>query len=107
MVIAVDFDGCLCSDKFPDIGEPNWSAIEELKKRQKNGDKIILWTCRCDSDLMSAIAACRTWGIYFDAVNRNLPERIYQYKSDPRKISADEYWDDRSVKVAVLKGENV
>lgn len=105
MVIAVDFDGCLCSDKYPDIGEPNWSAVEELKKRKKNGDKIILWTCRCDNDLMAAIAACRSWGLYFDAVNKNLPERIAEYKIDSRKVSADEYWDDRAIRV--IAGVNV
>lgn len=100
-IIAVDFDGCLCSDKYPDIGNPNWSVIHELQSRQHNGDKIILWTCRDGVELVNAVAACCDWGLFFDAVNSNLPERIIQYKSDPRKISADEYWDDR----AVRKGE--
>ena len=100
-IIAVDFDGCLCSDKYPDIGNPNSSVIHELQPRQHNGDKIILWTCRDGVELVNAVTACHDWGLFFDAVNNNLPERIIQYKSDPRKISADEYWDDR----AVRKGE--
>ena len=41
-------------------------------------------------------------GLYFDAVNANLPERIAYFGGDCRKISADEYWDDRAV---VVKAE--
>jgi len=100
-IIAVDFDGCLCSDKYPDIGDPNWSVIHELQSRKYNGDKIILWTCRDGIELVNAIVACHEWGLDFDAINSNLPEQIIKYSSDPRKISADEYWDDR----AVRKGE--
>lgn len=43
-IIAVDFDGTLCTNKYPDIGEPNKNLIAYLKKRQSNGDKLILWT---------------------------------------------------------------
>ena len=25
--IAIDFDGCLCTDAYPEIGEPNWPVI--------------------------------------------------------------------------------
>lgn len=36
-VIAVDFDGCLCDNAYPDIGEPNWRVIEAaLKKMEEN-----------------------------------------------------------------------
>lgn len=30
-IIAVDFDGTLCSDCYPDIGKPNLPLIELLK----------------------------------------------------------------------------
>ena len=33
----------------------------------------------------------------FDAINENLPERLEYYGCESRKISADEYWDDRAV----------
>ena len=46
-VVAVDFDGTLFENKWPEIGEPNTALIEYLKKRQEQGDKLILWTCRC------------------------------------------------------------
>ncbi len=45
-IIAVDFDGTLCENKWPEIGMPNEELIEYLKKRQTNGEKLILWTSR-------------------------------------------------------------
>ena len=45
-VYAVDFDGTLCrGTRFPKIGTPNF-IVEFLKEKQKEGDIIILWTCR-------------------------------------------------------------
>lgn len=41
--------------------------------------------------------ACKEYGLIFNAINANLPERIEKYKNDARKIVADEYWDDRSI----------
>ena len=35
-IIAVDFDGTLCENKWPEIGMPNEERIEYLKKRQDN-----------------------------------------------------------------------
>lgn len=32
-IIAVDFDGTLCENKWPEIGMPNEELIEYLKKR--------------------------------------------------------------------------
>lgn len=100
-VIAVDFDGCICTNVWPNIGEPNWAVIKAIQEEQKLGAKVILWTCRDGKDLDEALAACNSWGILFDAINDNLPERIELYGTNPRKVTADEYWDDR----AVRKGE--
>ena len=32
--IAIDFDGCLCVNKYPEIGEPILHVIDEAKKQQ-------------------------------------------------------------------------
>ena len=45
-IIAVDFDGTLCTDKYPEIGSPARGLINLLKSRKEAGDKLILWTCR-------------------------------------------------------------
>ena len=87
--IAIDFDGCLCSNMYPDIGAPYWNVIYAAIQEQIAGAKLILWTCQ------TAVDACSRWGLQFDAVNKNLPERIAYYGNDCRKIGADEYWDDR------------
>lgn len=32
-IIAVDFDGTLCENKFPEIGNPNWELIDSSTSR--------------------------------------------------------------------------
>lgn len=96
MIIAVDFDGTLCENKYPEIGEPNQDLISHILDCQESGNKFILWTCRTGKYLNDAIYWCSQHGILFDAVNENLPERLEEYGSDCRKIFADEYWDDKA-----------
>lgn len=98
-VIAVDFDGCLCVNKWPEIGAPNWAAINALIARKAEGDKVILWTCREGQMLEDAIAWCLNRGLKFDAVNDNLPENKEHFGNNCRKVWANEYWDDRAVPV--------
>ena len=39
--IAIDFDGTLCTNDYPDIGEPNWEIIAEAKMEQAHGIGMI------------------------------------------------------------------
>ena len=94
--IAVDFDGTLCENAWPKIGEPNRPLIDQLIEEQKNGAVIILWTCRARRMLKDAISWAEKQGLVFDYVNRNVPERIRAFMNDSRKISADVYVDDRA-----------
>lgn len=96
-VIAVDFDGTLCENRYPDIGEPITEVIRLAKKRQREGWAIILWTCRCGKLLDEAISWCHEKGLDFDAINENIDEWKDMFGGDPRKVGATEYWDDRSV----------
>ena len=58
-VYAVDFDGTLCrGTRFPKIGTPNFYLFEFLKEKQKEGDIIILWTCREKKLLEEAVEFC-------------------------------------------------
>lgn len=97
--IAIDFDGCLCTNAYPVVGAPNWSIINKALEEQAAGAGLILWTCREGASLQEAVAACESWGIRFDAINDNLPSWIAAYGNNPRKIGATEYWDDRAVVV--------
>lgn len=105
-IIAVDFDGVLCENKYPDIGEPRKDVIARLIKEQQEGAKTILWTCRQGEELLAAIYWALDKGIAFDAVNDNVLETIEHFDGNPRKIFAHEYWDDRAV-VFPLEEENV
>lgn len=95
--IAVDFDGCLSRGKWPGIGKPNKRLIRWLNRHQKNGDKIILWTCRTGDRLKEAVEACAKWGLLFDRVNESMPEDVEYFGEDEsRKVYAGLYIDDRA-----------
>ena len=96
-IIAVDFDGTLCENNWPEIGAPNEELLEYLRNRKKDGDKLILWTCRVGDMLQKAVEWCEERNLAFDAVNENLPEIIENFGSDTRKIFANEYIDDRNI----------
>lgn len=95
-IIAVDFDGTLCENAWPDIGDPITEVINYIKKQKKEGAQIILWTCRVDQKLAEAVSWCAKQGIFLDAVNQNVPEIIKAFGTDCRKIYADIYIDDLS-----------
>lgn len=95
-IVAVDFDGTLCVDSYPNIGAPNQKLIRQLREWQLQQKKLILWTCRNGQFLTDAVSWCANQGLTFDAVNENLPEIVEKYGSDSRKITADIYIDDRS-----------
>lgn len=93
--IAVDFDDTLCYSKWPELGQPNHALIEYLQEWKRNGNKLILWTCRAGEALSKAVEWGREQNLEFDAVNDNLPEIIEFYGHNSRKISCDYYIDDR------------
>lgn len=96
-IIAVDFDGTLCEDKWPEIGAPNEELFSYLKLQQRRyGVRLILWTCRSGERLQNAVNFCSKHGLEFDAVNENLPDVIEMYGDNTRKISADIYIDDKA-----------
>lgn len=97
--IAIDFDGCLCANVYPDIGAPNWDVITKAAQEQAAGAGLILWTCREGQLLQDALEACERWGLHFDAVNESLPDWIEAFDTRPRKVGATEYWDDRAVRL--------
>lgn len=95
--IAVDFDGTLCSNKYPAIGDPYPAVIERVKLLHNAGIQVILWTCREGERLKEALRWCDNQGLVFDAVNENTPELKAKWGNDPRKVGANEYWDDHAV----------
>ena len=94
MIISVDFDGTLCEENYPDIGDCKPEVILKVKEAKEKGHIIILNTCREGGNLDRALCWLRVcWGLVFDYVNENTEEGIKKY-GDCRKIGADLYVDD-------------
>lgn len=95
-IIAVDFDGTLVENKWPDIGATNTKVLNYCKNEQAKGARIILWTNRVEEPLANAAKWCKENGLHLDAVNDNLPESVEMFGFNTRKIYADEFIDDRA-----------
>ena len=98
ITIAVDFDGTLCVNAWPEIGVEKPGAIQWVKQQKFRGARLILWTNRVGKQLEQAVEWCKDRGLHFDAVNENLPEVIEAFGGDTRKIVADVYLDDKALR---------
>ena len=104
--IAVDFDGTIVEDRYPDIGPLIPNARNVLQRYRMAGGKVILWTCRTGQDLINALVFLTQNGISVDAANSHLPENVEAFRRqfphvpdrdvESRKIPADMYIDDRN-----------
>lgn len=95
-IIAVDFDGTLCENAWPDIGKTKWETVQALIAARAAGARLILWTNRVGARLAEAVEWARNRELEFDAVNENLPEIKTAFTTDCRKVYADIYLDDRA-----------
>jgi hypothetical protein len=93
MIFAVDFDGTIVDHEFPEIGREKPGAISVLKALQKEGHKIIIWTCRCEPWLGPVTAWLAAHAFCPDAINSNI-ENVPGFAMP--KILADVYIDDRN-----------
>lgn len=104
MIIAVDFDGTLCENRWPGVGAPNKKLIEKLISMRLDGHKVILWTMRTHKPygddhrdlLQEAVAYCEDYGLVFDGVNEPDSENAETFGNDSRKLYADIYIDDHN-----------
>ena len=77
LTIAVDFDGTIVEDQYPNIGKPKLFAFDTMKKLQEKGHRLILWTYRNGKTLDDAVEFCKGNGIVFYSVNKSFPEETY------------------------------
>ncbi|MDC3388836.1 hydrolase [Flavobacteriaceae bacterium] len=96
LLIAVDFDGTIVEDAYPNIGKPQLFAFDTMKRLQNDGHRLILWTYRSGNKLNEAVAFCSKNGIEFYAINNSFPNEDYNPK-ESRKIGADLFIDDRNI----------
>lgn len=96
--IALDFDGTLVEDKFPDIGPRNDKCFRKLLYYYDMLDYIgvemviILWTCRHGKYLDEA----KNWTYNF--LSHRIRPRYFNENPErghgSPKVFAHEYWDD-------------
>ncbi|CVK16104.1 hypothetical protein Ga0061079_10563 [Apibacter mensalis] len=96
-IIAIDFDGTIVEDKYPEIGKPMIFAFETMRKLQSKGFRLILWTYRHGKRLDEAVQFCYKNGIEFYAVNSSFEGEIFDKETQSRKINADYFIDDRNL----------
>lgn len=101
MIIAVDFDGILCQNQFPEIGPPIYPVISAIRELIDAGHEVVLWTSRNGAELEAAVKWCEDRGLRFCAVNEPAPSNEEKYRgvypTPTRKIYADIYIDDHGI----------
>ncbi len=96
MVIAVDFDGTIVEDNYPEIGEPKIFAFETLLEMQKSNHQLILWTKRTGQELEDAVEFCRKYGVVFYAVNASYPEEKFDGTAS-RKVNCEVFISGKNI----------
>lgn len=96
MIICVDFDGTIVDHCFPAIGRPVPGAVKWMKRLNKYGAKLILYTMRSDSKmfptaLTDAVLYLRDNDVDLYAVNENPAQSSWTVSP---KVYAELYVDD-------------
>jgi len=97
MIIAIDFDGTICQNEFPKVGELIPDAARVIKQLKLDGHTIIINTCRCGDQVLDAVNFLQRHKIPFDVFNDNDPINVEKYGSNSRKVYAHCYIDDRNI----------
>ena len=96
MIYAIDFDGTIVENEYPEIGRLIPRAKQLIQAIKNHGDTFILWTCRAGDELAAAVKFLEDAGISPDYVNENTPGMIKAFGNNCRKVFADVYIDDRN-----------
>ena len=98
MKIAIDFDGTIVQDRYPEIGNERPFATQTIKMLMAEGHQFILWTVREGELLEEAVQWLRDRGIELYAVNKDYPdEDASKDRHYSRKLKVDLFIDDRNV----------
>lgn len=98
MTIAVDFDGTIVEQRYPEIGKERPFATSTLRQLINDGHKLILWTVREGKLLDDAVEWCRKRGVEFYSINKeHEDDRVHENKYFSRKVKANVFIDDHNV----------
>ncbi|MHB1803131.1 MAG: hypothetical protein ACYCU5_16030 [Actinomycetes bacterium] len=91
-MIAVDYDGTIADDQYPQAGTVDEDAVRVLKELKRHGHLLVLTTCREGEALEAAKERLAQHGLTFDAYNEQAPG----YERFGRKLYYDLLIDDRA-----------
>jgi len=105
-MLAVDFDGVICENVWPEKGKPMPGVINALHLLSKKY-RIIIWTCREKTHKDDMIKWLSEYEIKYDSINRmpiysGWPEGVFKFiwqslmDLNSQKVFADMYIDDRN-----------
>jgi hypothetical protein len=99
LIIAIDFDGTIVDNIYPEIGKLKPMAKEIINKLYNDGHYIIIWTCRNNSHIEYDLLTDMKYfleenDIKYHKINKNVD---HIKSGDTPKIYADIYIDDRSL----------
>jgi hypothetical protein len=96
-VLAIDFDGTICEESFPEVGKLKEDADVYINMLYDEGYHIVINTCRSGKYEGMAHEFLKKIGIKYHYLNNNMPYLIEEYGQDCRKISADVYIDNKNL----------
>lgn len=96
-ILAIDFDGTIVDDCFPDVGNLKPGAKEAINDLYDAGFKVIIWTCRSGVNLLKAVEFLAKEGVKYHHINQSCPDNVKLYGCDTRKVYADIYVDDKGL----------
>lgn len=102
MIIAIDFDGTIVEHEYPIIGKAVPLAIETIKKWQKEGHSIILYTMRSGQELFDAVDYLTNAKIELYGINANPTQK--EWTASP-KVYAQLYIDDAAYGCPLIPGD--
>lgn len=102
-IIAVDFDGTIVHSEYPKIKGLIPNALEVLRELSETYT-IVIWTCRENAALADAVKFLDDNKVPYHFINRNTPVACSMWGTDPRKIGAHYFIDDRAVGVPKKRG---
>lgn len=102
-IVGVDFDGTIVEHRYPEIGKPVFGAIKALKRLNKAGVRIILWTMRSGLELEEAEAYMATAKIPLYGVNCNPDQSTW---TESPKVYCNLYIDDAAYGCPLIYPEN-
>lgn len=98
MIVAIDFDGTIVEDHFPEIGNMKPGADEAINSLYNQGYTIIIWTCRTGINKARAVEWLAKKGIKWHYINESCKNNVLKYGGrDTRKVYADLYIDDKGL----------